>query len=416
MAFSSWLAECPWLGSGGTCVARLAGHCQGDQFVEAISRELFAWDQGQSSPWINVIYGDELKAGLERAMAQRFGVSDEASPWQTREALTRVLAERPPILVLTPPPSALPYDLYQEAESLRDQFSKSRHRSSLTWVLMDNAVNRLDGRLSFDLTLGRPAFGVFETRVHTEWALWSAYVHTRIAWESGGNAAIAADLDRFLSTRTATSDDGKLECALNAWSQARLGGVDPCDLAALDGFLSGSMADVKPLLEWGLLWALPGQPSAMPVPWTARAMLCRNPRHVHRWLLRSSLVCMPLATELLSLCQTLEQHVKSRMSSTGEVFPEPPEEIVDTWQRLCDGRDETTRYPDNHPAPPTLLDDVWTFASLGQFLHINMHLGRPPSTTEQSLNRLRNTLAHGHFAGWHQVNIMKRILDALGSR
>lgn len=414
VAFSNWLAECPWLGSGATCIARLSGRSHGRHFIQALTRELFAWDSGQSTPRVDILFGDDLDGDLERALATRLGVAEQAKAWEMREALARVLAERPAVLLIAPATAKPTLDLYQEAEALRDRISKSRFRGTLTWILMDNATGRLDGRRSFDFTRGRPAFGIFDTSTHTELNLWSAYVHTRLAWESGGNTAIASELDATISEQTAALDDDVLEHAFNTWSRARLADSDATTRDAFERFLERGTGDTRSLSEQGLLWRPPGHPSPVPVPWLSRALLNANNAHPRRWLLRNSLVCMPLANELLSICQAIEHHIKSNVAATAHQPEAPPEDLVATWQRVREGEDETTLYPRNHPAPPTTPADVWTYASLGQFLRPESPLGRHPSATERSLNRLRNTLAHGHFAGWHQVAAMRRILDALG--
>ncbi len=414
VGFGSWLSECPWNAEGGACVLRLPGRSDGWAFADTIERAVHGWDRGASGIRVEILEGSDLSEGVRSALARRFGIPVEASPWQVREALSRVLAERPAVLVVNPAEEPIQRDLWQEVAALRDEMSKTDFGATMTWVLMDNALKRLDGRLSFDYTRGQPVFGVFETAASDDLARWNAYVHVRLAWEAGGDPAIAQDILDDILPKLRISDDATLETGLNTWSRKTLAYIREDDRRAFQDCLCVDRNSGGNLLAQGLLWRPPGSRSLAPTPWAARALLLSNSEHPSRWLLRASLVCLPLANEILSRCQELEHQIKSRaVVDTKLRFQEPPEEIMRLWRRYCAGRDETTVYPDGHPAPPIAMNDAWFFASLGTFLRDSCSpLGRPHTASEQRVARLRNTLAHGHYVAWSHVQHLQRILDA----
>ena len=124
------------------------------------------------------------------------------------------------------------------------------------------------------------------------------------------------------------------------------------------------------------------------------------------------LVCMPLVNEILSHCQDLEQQIKASISITPSETHAVPDDVNTNWERFRERRDETTRYPDNHPAPPDKPEDAWFFASLGQFLNApESPLSRSYTDEERSLSRLRNTMAHGHYASWFHLKLLRKIMQ-----
>lgn len=416
VAFSRWLADCPWFTLGGVCALRLPGHSDGSAFSEAVERAVHGWDRGASGVYVNILNGSKVTSSLRKSLALQLGVHAEASTWQVRDALARLFAEKPTIIVVTPVVQDGRIDLWQEAAALRDEMSKTEFGPPLTWILMDNAIRRMDSRLAFDYTRGQPVFGVFDTPQRDVSARWNAYLHARLAWESGGDPAVAEAMFASLQPALRIGADEALEVGLNAWCRDAFLKATEQDRSALGDFLTGGAHHVAALASQGLLWRPPGSHSPQPTPWVARALLTVDDKHPRAWLLRAALVCVPLVNELLARCQELEHQIKSSVVSGGQAVTDPPDEVQRLWLRYLSGEDETTFYPLGHPAPPTDRADAWWFASLGQFLSdSNSPLGRRCNRSELSLSRLRNTLAHGHYLCWSHVCAMERIMIALGA-
>ena len=416
VAFSHWLADCPWSTQGGACVLRLPGCSDGIAFAEAAECAIHGWDRGMSGARVETLDGPALNSCLRDSVAQRVGIPREASTWQIREALARLFAERPTVIVVTPAVPGSTTDIWQEATALRDEMSKTDFGPPLTWVLMDNALGRMDSRVAFDYTRGQPVFGVFDTVKRDTGSLWSAYVHARLAWEAGGDPGVAEAMFASMEPTLPVGADDGLEDGLNAWSRKAIASISEHDRAALDNCLLGSADHLTRLASHGLLWRPPGSRSPLPTPWVARALLTVEPGHPRAWLLRGTLVCLPLANELLGRCQELEHQIKSNAIADVRKVTPAPLEVQQLWRRYRSGEDETTLYPRGHPAPPTGDSDAWWFASLGQFLKDpGSPLGRRCTRTEISLSRLRNTLAHGHYVCWSHLCAMQRIVEAISA-
>jgi hypothetical protein len=124
------------------------------------------------------------------------------------------------------------------------------------------------------------------------------------------------------------------------------------------------------------------------------------------YLLRGCRVCAPLAKELLSRCFDLEARERvlclAERGSAGL-----PDEIRERYENFIRGeeRSEYLFYPRGCPAAPA---DPWDFATYGELLYILKPV-RKHDLHQIDLRNLRNALAHGHYAGWHAVTMLRRI-------
>lgn len=414
VGFAQWLGDCPWYSQGGACALRLPGRSHGLAFADAVERAVHGWDRGATGARVEMLDGAALRGSLRESLARRVGIPADASTWQVRDALARLFAERPTVIMVTPPSSGSGMDLWQEAAAIRDEVSKTDLAPPLTWILLDNALGRTDSRVAFDFTRGQPVFGVFDTATRDDAALWHAYLHARLAWEAGGDPAVADAMCSALTSALRPGADDALEAGLNEWSEKNYRELSAADRDGLEGCLRGSIGQLTRLVSHGLLWRPPGSRSPLPPPWVSRALLATEPGHPRAWLLRGALVCVPLANELMARCQELEHQLKSNAVADARAITAPPEEVRRLWLRYREGQDATTYYPVGHPAPPNAEGDAWLFASLGQFLHEpGSPLGRRCTESELHLSRLRNTLAHGHYVCWRHVRGMQQIIAAL---
>jgi hypothetical protein len=420
---NTWLADTPWLADGGVAIVHLPNDDDGFEFAQAIARQIHGYDAGSSNPRVESLDGDELAQGLTDAVARWFRISPDATAWQTREALAQAFAKRPTCLLFMPAETERVSDPWGDAIDLLDVCSKSPVPSTPTFILLDNARQRYSGRRSFDFTRGRPLVSILDSLETGSLGMWQAYLHVRLAWESGGDPVTARAMYAKVFAELTRGDDEGLERALNEWALSRFDQVSTEDCNLLADCL-GVPRDTgvelsrhaKDLETAGLVWRPWGTGQHAPVPWVARALLCREPNHHRSWLLRSSLVCRPLVNEILGYCQNLEQQLKASVILPSGDGGQVPDEVLGVWQRYREGRDDTTYYPNAHPSPPTRPEDVWFFASLGQFLRSqDSPLSRRYSDAELKLSRLRNTMAHGHYASWMHLCLLKEIMLALSS-
>jgi len=416
----AWLVDTPWLVNGGVAIVHLPGGDDGFEFAQAITRQIYADDAGLSNPRVETLAGDELHSGLSDAVARWFQVSSEAASWQAREALSQAFAKRPTCLIITPAGTETLSDPWGDAMDLLDVCSKSSVPSTPTIILLDNGRQRFTGRRHFDFIRGKPLVSVLDSLHADNATLWQAYLHERLAWESGGDPVVARAMYAGMFSELTSGDDEGLERVLNEWAMGRLDEVPSNDFDLLTDCLGVPEATgvhltdhAGPLDAAGLVWRPWGTGQRAPVPWVARAMLCRNSAHHRSWLLRNTLVCMPLVKEILGHCQNLEQQLKANVSLPQGDAGMVPNEVLGVWQRYREGRDDTTYYPRAYPSPPTRPEDVWFFASLGQFLKSqDSPLARRYSDSELRLSRLRNTMAHGHYVSWKHLCMIKDIMLA----
>lgn len=416
---AAWLADAPWAAEGGAAIVHLSGEDDGYGFMPVLEREIFGQDCGRNNVRVELISGAVPVAGLRETIFQWFQISPDATPWQAREALAQVFAARPTCIVCAPAALDLKSDPWNDAMDLLDELSKSAIPSTPIFILLDNKRQRLHGRRSFDFIRGKPSSSILDTEHATDISLWRAYLHTRLAWESGGDPSTAQAMNMAVIGKLRCGDDDQLEKALNDWAIEQWQAIPKKPAEQLGNCLSrpeatsGQLACHAAELESaGLIWRPWGTARRAPVPWVSRALLGRYPQHQRRWLLRSALVCIPLVNEILSHCQDLEQQIKaSILVAPGEAHA-VPDDVERNWERFRRGKDATTRYPSNHPAPPDKPEDAWFFASLGTFLNApESPLSRSYTDEETSLSRLRNTMAHGHYAAWFHLKLLREIMQ-----
>jgi hypothetical protein len=171
---------------------------------------------------------------------------------------------------------------------------------------------------------------------------------------------------------------------------------------------TGSTARAGPLLEFGLLWLYTETSRIRPTPWSARAVLRRGFTGSNRELLRSCLVCAPLARDILSACFELEAQERS------ECWRDLPDDQFAPTQALRElnnflakkPRSAAPYYPTECPAAP---DAAWQFASFGPVLEATRSCDGFRQDARHELRRLRNTLSHGHYVNWHEVATIRRL-------
>lgn len=133
-----------------------------------------------------------------------------------------------------------------------------------------------------------------------------------------------------------------------------------------------------------------------------RALLARGLVEHQVWALRHSLVCAPLASEILSSCMHVEAQIRTELHGKGEMRL-PSDETQRFYQAFANGTSETTVYPIAHPSRPDQAQDVWAFCSFGETLTLGPPLNKEPLSAYRKIKDLRNSIAHGHYVCWAHV-------------
>lgn len=416
-----WLRAVPWVQDGGACVIRLSGSDDGDEVAEAVQRSVHGHDAGGTNVQVRLIYPDAIAEGVVAGVVDALGIASGLGEWDTLQLIAAELHRDANVFVALPPATQSARDLGQEANDLRDRLSKLERHAPFTVLLMANAHCPATTVLrSFDFRVGEPLHGVLEEARGGPGvlSLWPAYVHARLAWECGGDRRRAQMLADHVSGQIRPGDDETLEKLLNEWARAQLNAEPPERVRALWAIVgtlggNGEPGTAEDLANHGLLWHPRGARTAWPLPWTARALAQARPEHPVAAYLRSAMVCLPLAAELMARCQEIEHQLRGvLLRDTDGNLSNPPPDAFANWTRCRQGQDEIVRYPASHPAPPVRPTDAWMFATLGQFLFDRSGpLKRQPSDMETRLVRLRNAVAHGHHLGWRHLVMMRDLIE-----
>ena len=233
--------------------------------------------------------------------------------------------------------------------------------------------------------------------------LWGKYLHSRAAWECGGDIHLAHTYGSTWSTIPRFDDDAlEKSCALLAkrcWSE-----VSPAARAEFERYLADAdlpfqqNADeqrTNSLVEEGLLWKSPNQFHLIPTAWAVRATAtCRagNGR-----LQRAALVNSVLVSEALACCFQLEMLERARYDEGSEVSD--CAEANENFANFSVGRKNSAAslYPKDYPFQLLPRD----FEPFGWYCN---RLGMEKRTVlRKRLLSLRNGLCHGHFAGWRTI-------------
>ena len=414
--FQAWLERRPWLDDGGLCVLRTPESFR-EVVFDSIKRAAHAVHGDDGAFSVRFVSCGGTGGTPRQALMGHFNLN--RGPLESRDAIRLSLRDRRQLLVFAEQ-SSISVGEWETFAALIEHLRKSVLPVPLAIVVLD-ARSLLNCEPLCQFVFGYTGLQVFSGGAALdEVAVWHRYLHMRVWWDAGGSVLHAQELSaRCLGT--SLGDDTTLEAVLQAYAVETLRShAGATALRSLHGVAQPSGGPIQvparleaELLDAQLLWRPPGLQSLHVVPFAARAMLAEASVPVDKaWRLRAELVCAPLASEILSLCQFFEVQIRTRLRGR-EDRSRLTQETGTRFQNFIDGNDRFAHYPSGHPSPPSKAQDVWAFASFGEMLNCC-----PPaavSDLDRSVQHLRNCLAHGHYVAWsHSSHALRalRYLDA----
>jgi hypothetical protein len=252
--------------------------------------------------------------------------------------------------------------------------------------------------------------------------LWRLYIHIRVAWETGGELERCERWERSYSfSRIPFNQDAMLENHLNRASMSDFQDIPNEIQQELTKYLESLVQEVKidrsniALLQRNcLLLDQRGSHSSMVNPWAARALIQSRSYSRAKSFLGRSLVCTPIANELLGYCLSIEAQERAVCTKCNLDSSLASEEARSAFIKYINKNafSEAAFYPSECPIAP---DNVWQFASFGEIIHQTAQaFGRTRNDDRHALRRLRNAIAHGHYVSWAMVICLRNLLTKLG--
>lgn len=408
----AWVVSQPWLKGGGVTRVRLGANGDVDLLIDGLRRAVRSADEAGYQPLVaSLTVADKLVPALHADLCGS-AVVDE------RQIIDECSFKHRLFITLTESGGA---SLADQARAFSDRARKVAPDFASAFVIVSTGANSADGD-ELDFTSGSPNDYVLRLLDETQERLFRGYLHARLAWESAGSINRARGIESVIGS-IRVGDDEALEVGLNEFARGVYGELAVSDKRCLGEFLAaimrGASVDARRIAselgDAGLLWSPYGSERWRVVPWVARASLLTDGSVESTMLLRSQLICAPLARELLGRCLDLEARERAKLTRQIGSYLPPAEAVarLASFQRR-DTQGDAPLYPRCSPARPR---DAWAFAEFGGFIEAAERAGaaRRHVSELHSLRLLRNALAHGHFAGWAALRRLLEIENRLGS-
>lgn len=412
--FSTWARDRPWCAEGGLCVLRTADGESNELLFASISRALHGVHGDGRQLDLRLLACGRDNGGPLQAILRSLELDPTLGFFPARDAIRMKLLDRHAVFVLYEQEclQVKEWDRFvQQMEACR----KAIDPVGLCVIVLD-AGSTLQAQPICDFTSGQLMHQVLELADGvSESNMWQAYLHQRACWDAGGSLRHAGMLSERL-LRAIPFADEQVETMLQDYAMEVMAQTGNFDL--LDRYLKGALDStsvIDELKAQHLLWRPPRAHGLCIVPWAARALLAGGCLDHHIWALRHSLVCAPLASEILSACMHAEAQIRTELHCKGMSDP-PKEETQRFYEAFVDGKSETTIYPLGHPSRPVLEKDVWAFSSLGETLHLATRINPDSFKAYQRIKDLRNTVAHGHYVCWAHVKQAAKATRRFGNR
>lgn len=417
LTFQNWLEGRPWQQAGGLCVVRTEAAAR-DVAFRAIRRAAHAIHSDDGNFSVKLVECGGTAGTPQHALMRHFQLT--RGPVESADALRVSLRDVKQLLVFAEqePVDAVEWERFI---ALAEHLSKSAKAVPLAIAVLDTrsvlshepTCSFHAGHVDLQVFAGATALG--------DASVWARYRYLRVWWDAGG----CYERARALSQRcmgVAVGDDDGLEDALQSYAEETVRRhvawpmLQSTHGIAVDRSPSGrSVVEIEAeLLDAQLLWRPPGLQSLRVVPLAARCLLVEQALpEAKRWALRSSLVCGPLTSECLGLCQFFETQIRIRLHGRDD-RNKLPDEVENRLKEFQSGGSKYVRYPVGHPAPPSRPQDILAFASFGEALTSCPRVA--VSDADRGVQHLRNCLAHGHYVTWWHCQLALQLLHRLDAR
>ncbi len=417
LTFQNWLEQRPWQTSGGFCVVRTEAAAR-DIAFNSIRRAAHAVHCDDGDFCVKLVPCGGIAGTPQSALMRHFQLTQ--APVEAADQLRLSLRQVKQLVVFVElePVNA---DEWEKVIALSEHLSKSPKAVPLAIVVLDaRSVVSLEPICIFHA--GHTDLQVFTgSTALSDDEVWARYVYLRAWWDTGGCLERASALWQRCA-RIAAADDEGLEAALQSYALDTVPNHEAWpklqsmhEIAGSTQTLTHAATEIEAeLLDARFLWRPPGLQSLRVVPLAARALLAqRLLPDAKRWSLRSALVCSPLASECLRLCQFFETQIRARLHGRDDLEKLPPD-VDDRLKKFQGGLSEYVRYPARHPAPPDRPQDVLAFASFGETLSSCPRAA--VSDADRSVQHLRNCIAHGHYVTWWHCKLALKHLRRLDAK
>jgi hypothetical protein len=315
------------------------------------------------------------------------------------EQLAKLTCARPRLLIASPVPATFATWI-DELRIIVDLHQKLPSPGAIAFLVVVRDPDAPGDACRLDV--GWPAEA---TAVYDDDDRWSAYLHERVAWHSGGDIERAIDVGAALPPLM-RGDDQVLEAALNEHAAALFARLPK----EMQEQLGESLDQVRynPSLRLGIGLSGAEARSHRPAPWLARALLNRDRSHPQKRFLSSLSGCRPLANRLLGRCMDLEQRIRDHVLATPPWRPpSTPSKRLETLRQDSSAVEHRLT-----PLGRVASLDEWDAASLNEVIGLSPD-DRSTKDGMHELRYVRNALAHGTAVGWNALAIVDRLEDAL---
>lgn len=410
-SFRTWISAVPWDESGGLRVLSVTDRSLAASFFEWIQREVAALPSALEA---RILQSPSPSPCPLTDILEGVGAEVPESEFKRIEAVAELCSDAPIVFVPT-----LGVDAHRYLEDLQfiHEIVQKRPGLPLTTIALDPTPGlTFPGAVVDNFRSGYPVDGPEEALPGRGATSWRSYLHLRIAWETGGNIALAGKWSDSGIDLLKTGDDEELERRFNDLAIAEFDAIQDRALKAAflehcESALKGSARsnEQSGFARLQLVWKPPAELRWRPTPWAARAMLARHRSSKARYWLRRSLVCAPLSCLILSRCLDLEAALKT-VHWSQDIELELPEKSHSMLEMFRASRPGTGAkyYPKAHPSPPA---SAWSFSPLGQVAHSTDQF---KDSSIKAILYLRNHLAHGGYVSWAAVTTLAEIEHVLG--
>lgn len=409
-----WLRRCPWR-SGEFSQMRilsLASQNEADRISMEIRRLVYAADEGVYSPKV-LISGSDRAAGLIGMLtACIFGEPRSIDRFSLKRLIVDRLKQAPHVFQLIG--HSYSGELLEEMQALLEDVNREDNLYPLIVLILSKGIQLIRRPDCFNTAPAMPVGRVLNPRNLEPGALWGSYMHSRAAWECGGDIRLA-QIYGSAWKRIPQYDDAALEASCSLLAAERWREISANRKAQWQQYLIGSFRllevrgygeTVGELVEEGLLWPAPGQCRLMPTAWAVRATA--EHRVGSGALRRAALVNSVLVAEVLSWCFQLEALEREQYDEACDWSGVDESKMLHASFVAKESSSAAFLYPENYPLSLT-FKEFETFGGFCRRLGTNSR-----ADARRKLLRLRNALCHGHYAGWKTIEAILLIQARLG--